>query len=291
MPKILITGKNSFVGTSFRKYSSFRDIEEISLIDIHPDKIDFTCFDVVLHLSAIVPQSKKKRGKDYFHINRDLALDVAKQAKNSGIRHFVFMSTIKVFGKFKAGSRPWDEFSECMPSDDYGRSKYEAELALMNLNDGKFMVSIIRSPLIYGEGVKANMLKIIRIVQLLPILPFDGIENRRNYTYIENLVGFIDRIIELKVSGIFIAMDNGSMSTTTLIKLIYVFSGKIPRLFRLPEPFIKTAAFFFPEIINRLYGSFELENSWTRKTLNFDPKISSSEGIKRMMEAFTPHQK
>ena len=168
MTKVLITGANSFVGTNFIKYSQFRDTEEISLLNKRPEDIDFEKYDVVLHLAAIVHQSKKITEAEYFRVNRDLCLRVAEHAKKRGIRQFVFLSTLKVYGEFVNGSDLRNEDSECFPDDAYGRSKYSAEIELKKLEDEHFILSIIRTPLVYGEGVKANMINLVKLVDLFP---------------------------------------------------------------------------------------------------------------------------
>jgi len=108
----------------------------------------------------------------------------------------------------------------CLPDDAYGKSKYEAELALRKLEDNSFTVSIIRTPLVYGEYVRANMLSILKLINRTHIFTFKNVENRRNFTGAENLVSFIDRIIEKRASGIFIAMDEKAISTSELVKMI-----------------------------------------------------------------------
>ncbi|TFH38809.1 MAG: NAD-dependent epimerase/dehydratase family protein, partial [ANME-2 cluster archaeon] len=156
--RILITGENSFVGRNFLKYSKFNNVEEISLLKNRPEVIDFGKFDIVIHLAAIVHQSRRISEKEYFLINKDLSLKVAEYAKKANVRQFIFLSTVKVYGKFIPGSEPWSENSLCHPDDSYGKSKFEAEKALRELEDQDFIISVIRSPLVYGEGVKANML-------------------------------------------------------------------------------------------------------------------------------------
>src|SRR5450759_4076326 len=126
MIRILITGTNSFVGKNFLKYSTFKDVDEIYLFENKPCEIDFSKYDVVIHLVAIVHQTKRIPEEEYFRVNKDLCLEVAKHAKDAGIKQFIFLSTVKVYGEFIHGSIPWNEFSECHPDDSYGISKYEA---------------------------------------------------------------------------------------------------------------------------------------------------------------------
>ena len=286
MARILITGTNSFVGTNIRKYSKYSEIDEISLFDINPEDIDFTGYDVVIHLVAIVHQTIKISEVEYFKINRDLCLEVAKFAKKAGVKQFVFLSTVKVYGKFIKGYSFWNEKSQCFPDDAYGKSKYAAEIALKELNDSNFTVSIVRTPLVYGEGVKANMLSILKLIKKSQFLPFKNVNNRRSFTSAENLVAFIDRIIEKRASGIFIAMDKDAISTSELVMMISDTLGKKVRLFKMPELFVKIGIILLPKFFDRLYGSFEMDNTETLRILEFTPPLSSQEGIKKMVHSF-----
>ena len=123
-------------------------------------------------------QTIKISEDEYFKINRDLCLEVAKFAKKAGVKQFVFLSTVKVYGKFIKGYSFWNEKSQCFPDDAYGKSKYAAEIALKELNDSNFTVSIVRTPLVYGEGVKANMLSILKLIKKSHFLPFKNVNNR-----------------------------------------------------------------------------------------------------------------
>src|SRR4030042_643533 len=214
MPRILITGTNSFIGNNFIHFSRYKSFEVVSLIIKKPQEINFSGFDVVLHLTAIVHQSKKIAREEYFKINRDLCITVAQNAKAAGVKQFIQLSTIKVYGEFTSQLKLWDENSTCLPGDYYGKSKYEAEQSLKKIETPDFVVSVIRTPVVYGEGVKANMLRLIKLVDKWPLLPFGKVSNKRNYPYSENLVGYIDKIIEKRISGTFIAMDNDPISTT-----------------------------------------------------------------------------
>lgn len=282
MANILITGANSFVGRNFILHSRYPDSEEVSLIDIQPSDLNFSSFDTVLHVAAIVHQSKKIPEDEYFRVNRDLCVEVARNAKKSGVKQFVFLSTVKVYGEFNPESGPWTETSDCNPDDPYGKSKYEAEIELKKLEDDIFKVAIIRTPLVYGRDVKANMFSIMKLVDNVAILPFKRVENKRSFTYSRNLVGFIDRIIEKRASGVFIAMDSEPLSTTDLVILIARYLNKKTILISFPKFLIKLGKKVFPKIFDRLYGSFEMENSQTLHTLDFTPKYSSEEGIQDM---------
>jgi nucleoside-diphosphate-sugar epimerase len=286
MAKILITGANSFVGSNFIDNSMNKDVHEISLFDRNPEEINFNCYDIVIHLVAIVHQSKRIHENQYYKINRDLCLSVAEYAKKARVKQFIFLSTVKVYGEFIPNSGPWNEDSLCIPEDSYGKSKYEAELALRKMEDPGFVVSIIRTPLVYGVGVKANMLSILRLVDRFPILPLGKVNNKRSFTSAENLVAFIDRIIEKKASGTFIAMDENPLSTTDLVNHISRYLNKKVILFRMPDIFVRVGTFLIPKIFDRLYGSFEMDNSKTLNKLDFKPPFSTEDGIRKMVIAY-----
>jgi nucleoside-diphosphate-sugar epimerase len=286
MAKILITGTNSFVGTNFIRYSKFREVDEVSLFDSKPVDINYKGYDVIIHLVAIVHQTIKIPEEQYFKVNRDLCVEVAKHAKKAGVKQFVFLSTVKVYGKFIKGYSFWNEKSPCFPDDSYGKSKYAAELALKELNDANFTVSIVRTPLVYGEGVKANMLSILKLVKKSRFLPFKDIQNRRSFTSAENLIAFIDRIIEKRASGIFIAMDKEAISTTDLVEMISETLGRKVILFKMPDFIIKAGVSLLPKFFDRLYGSFEMDNNETLKILDFEPPVSTREGIQRLTQSF-----
>lgn len=286
MHKILITGANSFVGRNIIENSTYNDIDEISLFENTPESIDFSRYNTIIHLVAIVHQSKTIHDDQYYKINRDLCLSVAGHAKKAGVRQFIFLSTVKVYGEFIPNSGPWNEESVCIPEDAYGKSKYEAEVALRKLEDEDFTVSIIRTPLVYGVGVKANMLSILKLVDRFPLLPLAKVNNKRSFTSAENLVAFIDRIIERKVSGILIAMDAKPLSTTELVNLISKYLNKKIYLFRMPGLFVKIGKYMIPKIFDRLYGSFEMDNTITLKKLDFFPPVSTEDGIRKMVESY-----
>jgi len=286
MNKILIIGTNSFVGKNYIDFSTYKNINEVSLYDTEPEEIDFSQIDVVINLVAIVHQSKKIPESEYNKINRDLCLKVATCSKNAGVKQFIFLSTVKVYGESNPQTGPLIESSPCNPVDFYGKSKLEAEAELRKLEDDKFIVSIIRTPLVYGVGVKANMLSIMKLTDKVPVLPFRNVNNKRCYTFVENLVAYIDCIIQKRASGIFLAMDREPVSTTTLVTLISKYLGKKIKLIKLPSILLKIGYFLVPRIVDRLYGSFEMNNSKTLEILDFKPPFSTEEGIKRMVEAF-----
>jgi nucleoside-diphosphate-sugar epimerase len=281
--KILITGKRSFIGTNFRQYSKFPDIDRVSVTDKDIHRIGFCGYDAVVHLAALVHRKKRIPEHEYFRVNHTLSLQLAEAAKKAGVKHFIFLSTVKVYGETNPGIGAWNEGSECRPADPYAKSKLAAEKALLKLEDESFTVAIVRTPLVYGTGVRANMLDMIKLIERSKVLPFGNVSNKRNFTSVENLVAYIDRIIEMKASGIFIAMDNGAISTTELVQLISSGLGKHRVLLNMPGFLLWSGSLFFPRHFESLFGSCELDNSMTLRKLEFTPPLTTREGIGRMI--------
>ena len=162
----MITGASGFVGSNFiKKYREKYNIIPVCLIEKKPEELDYTGVDCILHLAALVHQMNGAPEEKYYDINTELTRKLVTKAKDSGVRHFVFYSTIKVYGydgDLYDHNLKLNEETPCRPKDPYGASKYEAEKLLKDLIDENFKVAIIRPPMIYGPGVKGNMQSLIK---------------------------------------------------------------------------------------------------------------------------------
>lgn len=283
MQTILITGSSGFIGTNFIKQVHDFSIIEADLLNKRVAEINFSGVDVVLHLAALVHQMNGAPDVEYFRVNRDLTLEVAKRAKEFGVKQFVFMSTAKVFGESTNSNFAWDEHSECNPIDSYGKSKFEAEQLLLGLQNENFKIAVIRSPLVYGVGVKANMYNLVKLVDRFPVLPLGGIHNSRSIVYVGNLVALIKHVIQIQAYGIFIAGDPKPLSTTQLTQLVAKAFKKRVFLFKIPGFLLSCISWLKPPLIERLFGSLELNNSLTNNRLKHHPPYSTEEGIVEMV--------
>lgn len=283
MPSVLISGCSGFIGINFIRFSSLRDLRCVSLRNTEPADISFSGIDTVLHLAAIVHQANGISAGEYYRVNRDLTINFAWAARSAGVKQFVFLSTSKVYGD-EGSDFPCKEDSACNPTDDYGRSKYEAETGLLKLNCADFIVTILRTPVVYGKGMKANMLNLLHLVMTVPMIPLGNISNKRSYTYIENLIGYIDRVINLRAPGIFIAMDNEPVSTTEMVQIMADASGLRRKIFAMPSFLRIIFKHIFPDHWKRLYGSFILDNVNTRRELSYTPPFSTLEGITKTVK-------
>jgi len=280
--KVLLTGSSGFIGSYFMKHFQEKyDIKTFSFRKDNLDTLDLANIDAIIHLSALVHQMKGAEKEAYEKINVTQTIDLAKKAKEDGVKHFVFMSTVKVYGE--ETNNTYKEDTICKPEDDYGKSKLKAENGLQQMEDDTFKVSIVRTPIVYGYGVKANIKNLVNLVSKVPVLPFGDMSNRRSMVYIGNLSHLINEIIEQKKSGVFLASDDAPMSTTKLIELIAQTLGKKVYLVKIPffETILKLVK---PSFHQRLFGSLEVDNSQTKKLLGLKNPYSTEEGIRYMIE-------
>lgn len=280
MNKILITGSNGFVGSYFiKKYKEKYEIKTFSFLKDDMNSLDCSDIDVVFHLSALVHQMGGASKEEYERVNVTQTLLLAKKAKESGIKHFVFMSTVAVYG-IETGIM--SEKSNCNPINEYGKSKSRAEMELKKLENKNFKVSIIRPPIVYGKNAPGNMKSLLKLINKVPLLPFGKIENKRSMVYIGNLCHLVDEVITQEQSGIFLASDDEAISTSRLIELIAKNLDKKVYLVKIPffESLLKILK---PSFHKRLYGSLEVDNSITKKKLNLKNPYSVEEGIKLMI--------
>lgn len=280
--KLLITGASGFVGSYFiNKYKDKYEIKTFSFLKDDFESLECSGVDVVFHLSALVHQMGGASSEEYEKVNVTQTLELAKKAKKSGVKDFVFMSTVKVYGE--ETNSVYTEHSECHPEDEYGKSKLRAEIELQKLENDAFRVSIIRTPIVYGYGVKANIKSLVKLVNKIPISPFGDIENRRSMVYIGNLCHLVDVVIEQQKAGIFLASDDEPLSTTRLIELIAKNLGK--KVYLVKIPFFETLLKLLkPSFYKRLYGSLKVDNSITKEKLSLKNPYSVEEGIKLMIK-------
>ncbi|MFX4233907.1 NAD-dependent epimerase/dehydratase family protein [Aliarcobacter butzleri] len=280
--KLLITGSNGFIGNYFiNNYKSKYNIKTFSFLKDDINRLDCNSIDIVFHLSALVHQMGGASASEYEKINVTQTLQLAKKAKESGVKHFVFMSTVKVYGE--ETNSIYTENTVCNPEDDYGKSKLKAEHELQKLEDENFKISIIRTPIVYGYGVKANIKNLINLVNKVPVLPLGKIKNKRSMVYIGNLCHLVDEIIIQKKSGIFLACDDEPLSTSKLIELIAKNLDR--KMYLIKIPFFETLLKILkPSFHERLYGSLEVDNNITKEKLNLKNPYSVENGVRLMIK-------
>lgn len=278
---VLVTGSNGYLGSSFiNQYKNKYKFEKFSLLSQKLEDIKFDEIDIVLHCAAFVHQKQEQSYEKYHEINVEYPVKLAKLAKQNGVKQFVFISTIAVYGEEK---EKLNEDIISSPITPYGKSKLEAEKELLKLNDDTFIVSIIRPPMIYGKNAPGNIDSLIRLVKKLPIIPLGGIDNKRSFISIQNLCYMISEIITQEKSGVFLCADDEPLSTSKLIELIAKNLDRKIYLIKIPffETLLKTVK---PSFYKRLYGSLEVDNSNTKEKLNLSNPYTVEDGIKLMIK-------
>ncbi len=251
MKKILITGQNSYIGTAFESWlASMPDKYKIDTIDMEScswQKKDFSEYDIVFHVAGIV-HIKERDLEKYYRINRDLALQVAKKAKLSGVKQFIFMSTMAVYGNTTGLI---DQATEPSPQTPYAKSKFQAEKLLSELSEESFVISILRPPIVYGSGCRGNYPKLAKMALKLPVFP--KVKNRRSMIHIDNLCQFVKQLIDDQAPGTFFPQNKEYVTTSEMVKMVAEVHGKKIRLTKLFNPLINMM--LGVRIINKVFGN------------------------------------
>ncbi len=230
MKRILVTGANSYIGGAFRTYMErFSGEYETAAVGLRGEAwkaYDFSKFDVILHTVGLAHVKESAQNTlQYYQINRDLTAEAAKKAKAEGIKQFLYLSSMSVYGMDEGVITP-DTVPQ--PKSSYGKSKLEAEDRLRKMEMQNFRVAILRPPMVYGPGCKGNYQALVKLAKMLPVCP--DYENRRSMISIENLCVFIKRVIDEDASGTFCPQDPEYACTCRMICEIAKSSGRvIPR--------------------------------------------------------------
>ena len=233
---------------------------------------------------------------EFRRVNVDGTLNLARQASEAGVRRFVFISSIKVNGECTDLGHPFTADQIPVPGDPYGVSKYEAEIGLRALSEETGMeVVIIRSPLVYGPGVKANFLSMMNWLWRGIPLPLGGItKNRRSFIYLDNLVDMIITCITHPEAAnqIFLVSDDEDLSTAGLLTRIALALGRPSKLIGVPVALITLGAKLLgrADIAQRLCGSLQVDIKKTKDLLSWSPPVSVDEGLRQTATHFLKKQ-
>lgn len=253
MKKVLITGAKSYIGASVEKWlGNYSDEYCLDTVDMEKPNWqvkDFSSYDVVFHVAGIAHKPVKRKFKDlYYAVNRDLAIAAAKKAKSEGVKQFIFMSSMAVYGRraevIDGGTVP-------QPANHYGKSKLMAEAGILLLQDDGFKSAILRPPLVYGNGAKGNYRRLAKFARKSPVFP--SISNRRSMLYIDNLCEFIRLIIDNEEAGIFFPQNEEYVVTAEMVKIIAGLYGKKIALTKLFNPLIRLG--IRTQLLGKVFGS------------------------------------
>ncbi|MBQ3373435.1 MAG: NAD-dependent epimerase/dehydratase family protein [Oscillospiraceae bacterium] len=232
--RILVTGVNSYIGNAFRSYmEQFPEEAAVEGISVRNDAwktLDFSGYDCVFDVAGIAHADtghvSEEVKKQYYAVNCDLTVALAKKAKEAGVRQFVFMSSAIVYGDSApiGFQRVITRETPPAPADFYGDSKLQAEKGILPLGDEHFKITILRPPMIYGKNSKGNYPVLSKMAQSLPVFP--KVENQRSMLYIGNLVEFVRLIIKNEEEGFFFPQNEQYSNTSQLVQMIAEAHGK-----------------------------------------------------------------
>ncbi len=310
MTKLLITGASGFVGRQLCKTLARREIDYAALVrpgqqmdhsriidGISPDTDWQTVLlgiDVIVHLAARVHVMQDRAADPlaaFRAINVDATLNLARQAAAAGVKRLVFVSSVKVNGEETYGT-PYRAADVPAPQDAYGISKYEAEQGLRAIAAQTGLeVVIVRPPLVYGPGVRANFLRLIQVTRLGLPLPFGTVHNARSMVAVDNLVDLLITCSSHPAAAgqTFLVSDGDDVSLTRLLRLIAQALGKRVWLMPVPAGLMQGAAALLGKsaVASRLLGSLQVDISHTRTTLDWQPVITVEAAITQTVTSLT----
>ncbi|MEO5592032.1 MAG: NAD-dependent epimerase/dehydratase family protein [Chitinophagaceae bacterium] len=287
MKTIAVTGSTGFVGKRLMAYNIEKfHLRPINLRDTPVNAINLLDVDVVLHLAGKAHQMEPIDDKVYFDVNYELTKQLADKALLQGIKQFIYISSTKVYGDDI--NEILSEHSPCLPVDAYGASKLKAEQYLQSLQSDSFKIAIIRPPLVYGPGVKGNMIRLLQLADKNFPLPFGKINNARSMVFIDNLIELINTIVFKETAGVFIAGDVLPVSTEKLLLLMRTYLDNNKGLVTVPGFLRNIIKKLRPLLYMRLFGSFVVDNSSTNRQLDFTPPYSTAYGVEQMVKWFKP---
>lgn len=312
---ILVTGATGFVGQTLitallnknvRVAAAVREKSEALPCDVQQIKIgnmqSTTAWAeampktrVIIHTAARVHVMNDKELNpltEFRKTNVDGTLNLARQAAEAGVQRFIFISSIKVNGEETVKGHPFTPKNNSIPTDPYGLSKYEAEQGLLEIAKKTGMeVVIIRPPLVYGPGVKANFASMVKWVAKGIPLPLGAINNQRSFVALDNLVNFIIHCIDhpKAANEIFLISDGEDVSTSQLLKKVAKAFNLKSRLIPIPVSLMSTVARLIGKkaVADRLFSSLQVDSSKARDLLDWQPVITMDEQLKKIAEAYS----
>lgn len=280
MKRVLITGKGSYIGTHFRdellKYPEKYEVEELEMRNDEWRNHDFSSYDVVYHVAGLAHSTPDESQRElYYRVNTELAYETAKKAKEEGVKQFIFMSSIIVYGSGKIGEdKVITKETPLTPDNFYGDSKKQAEIKIGPLEDDNFKVVIVRPPMIYGLNSKGNYPLMSKFARKTPLFP--TLRNQRSMLYLGNLIEFIRLMIDNEECGIYLPQNREYVSSVEMIKEIAKIHNHKIWFTGIFNPFIKL--FNKQTYINKVFGNLTIDKELSKYKEDYS-KYSFEESI------------
>ncbi len=220
MKKILIAGKGSYIGNCFKNYIEATSdkylVEELDTCNFDTQNYSFIGVDIIVYVAGIAHIKETNENKNlYYEVNRDLTIKIAKLAKEQGVKQFIFLSSMSVYGMDSGVITPE---TTPTPKSFYGESKLQAEQMLSSLCDENFKIAVLRPPMVYGKNCKGNFQTVVKIVDKLPLFP--KLKNKRSMIYIDNLCEFIKLCADEERNGLYSPQNKEYIETSKMAKII-----------------------------------------------------------------------
>lgn len=277
MKNVLITGRNSYIGTSFEQYAQSNHpgafaIDAMDMVDGTWREKDFSGYDTVFHVAGIAHSDNGRISQEktrlYYAINTELAVETAKKAKQDGVGQFIFMSSSIVYGESApiGGRKVITRDTPACPANCYGDSKLQAEKGILALEDENFRVVILRPPMIYGRGSKGNYPVLSKFARKMPVFP--KVENQRSMLYIENFCEFVYLMVENGERGTFWPQNAQYSNTSEMVRLIAQAHGKRVRLLPGFGWLLKLLSHTTP-VVNKAFGNLCYDQGMSAYSRNY----------------------
>ena len=287
MKKILITGAGSYVGESVRKYILAKEPSyQIDAVDSFGDnwkKADYSLYDVVFHVAGIAHvNADPKMEPLYYKVNRDLTIEVAKHAKEAGVKQFIFMSSQIVFHESQSlKAEVLTRETKPAPNGFYGDSKLQAENGLHELESEDFKVCILRPCMIYGPNAKGNFPRLAKLACKTPVFP--EWHNKRSMLYIDNLAEFVKQAIERELAGTFYPQNRELADTVEIIRYFAKVANHKVWITKLLNPFVWLGSFVL-QPINKMFATYYYDPEMSKMEFDYQ-LVSFEESLKRVSES------
>jgi len=297
--KILVTGATGFVGTQLvPKLKQTHDVKVLDARQVSDSNSQWhqvvdDC-EVLIHLAArahVTSDGSSSQHELYRSTNSLLTSQLSQRLALGSKRHFIFMSTAKVLGGSSEKGTSFKSIDPLKASDPYSSSKGEAEKELRDLcGRTTLKYTVIRPPLVYGPGVKANFLSMMKWVNDQRILPLANTQNLRSFVGTRNLISLVETCVtnESAQNQILHVSDNNDLSTTELLQILAEVMGKKSRLVSFPRPALRLASQIIgkPRIYEQLCGSFQLDISQTCELLKWSPPFTVKQELEQTVAWF-----
>ena len=290
--QLLVTGAGGFVGSHLCRALNGRPRTLSSRSDpAHWAAALQGCHGVV-HLAArvhVMQDAAADPLREFRQANVETTLALARHAAQAGVQRFIFISSVKVHGEFTRPGQPFRADDPSAPQDAYGISKMEAEAGLRAIaQDTGLEVVIIRPPLVYGPGVKANFASMVRWLQRGVPLPLGAIHNQRSLVALDNLVDLIITCIDHPAAAnqTLMVSDGEDVSTTELLQRMASALGRPARLLPIPESLLRWGATLAgkQDVAQRLFANLQVDAEPTRQLLGWKPPVCLDQGLRQVAE-------